>query len=368
MKKVLLFIYVILLISCKKESILENKFEKKSIKSESVNEWLLAQKGSFTPVKNKMVENIIKNMDYSKMWVEVYNRTENFTVIPILGKRFSQHIFENKTPLQYLLLVTDKNGEIRRGDLVFFYAFGSNTKELTPGSFYDFYKKQSFPHNGTYQMISLGDIKRYEFDFFDKKILGSRIWLHESSQQDNITATGCTDWYMVTTTYYANGTTIREREYVGTTCEGGEGGCPPTYICDNPSGSGGSTPPPDPGYFAGAEPTSIVYSQSTNSSLWEVRLTTNLIGQAFNDPSENYFYTNSQGGSVRVHYGTDGAPNQPYYVIYNPLSYVNSLSNYYKTAYAAVNFSYYYPNWPGGSTTPQIRLGYVYYDAAVALH
>lgn len=47
-------------------------------------------------------------------------------------------------------------------------------------------------------------------------------------QSDENKANGCTEWYLITTTYYSDGSTSTSADYLYTTCTGGSGGCEQT--------------------------------------------------------------------------------------------------------------------------------------------
>jgi hypothetical protein len=71
-----------------------------------------------------------------------------------------------------------------------------------------------------------------------------KVMPHDASRQSGARAANenCTDWYLVTTYYYDDGSTTQTREFIGTTCNGECGPQDPTgesWACDGGSGESG---------------------------------------------------------------------------------------------------------------------------------
>ena len=243
-------IYLLVTSGCKKEisafefpKTLGNSVTREStLEADDIIGWLKNQINIALPVKSKNILSIINSIEINKKYVENFRNRENLIIIPLKNNYFSQYIRDHQKPLQFLLIVEDNKGNIRRGDIVLFFPEETNLKFLPKNSFNDFFNNCKFPSNGSLSLVNLGDLKQYEVEFYGGHMKASRIW--SSKNQGGIgneslsnVSLYCTEWYMVTTYYFDNGHTEQTEVYLGTTCSN----CRPNERCDQigDDGSGG---------------------------------------------------------------------------------------------------------------------------------
>ena len=365
-----------MLLSCKKDIELQKKLNTSSttagafsyagrqstVSSAYVLEWLENQKNSSTPFKNNFIQNVLDKMEIDNMYVEIFDEEENFIIIPIQNEYFSQNINSNGPfPIQYLLLVEDANGNIRRGDVALFYPEDPNITKLPENSFRDFFNSTKIYVNGTFTLLTLGDIKQYEIDFEDGGFMAEhRSWERESSAQAN-----CQDWWLVTITYYSDGTYEIDNEYLGNFCSS----CPPNQLCDVLEGGGGASID-DPEQIAKIKTLVIRDVQPTSglNAWWSASADFNLMGYRYSDASNNYFTSVTTFGLI--HFGNTGVYGwylHSGHAEWVSVSHTAGIGLIDKLAHGEASGTVAYPNDPG-SSQPSLVLNSVNWNAASALY
>ena len=200
---------------------------KSNIKPDDVKEWLQRSSNPLTPHKNEIIKKVLENALFDKMYVEPHHEKENLIIVPLKKEYFSQHAkSKNAAPLQYLLLVENSKGEIRRSDIVLFYSTDTSLTALPKNSFHYFFNGGSLSVNGTFTLITLGDVKQYEMDFKNWQKKEFRMW--QDRKQNQKISSACSDWYLITTIYHEDGTISQQEKFLGATCTG----CAPNEVCD----------------------------------------------------------------------------------------------------------------------------------------
>ncbi len=350
-------------ISCKKTSVNEEfKMYSNSplngissnIKSSDVLNWLQHNMNSSTPLQNNIIKKVIENLEFDKMYVERLHKFENIIIIPMRQKYFSQHINSNNSnPLQYLILVENTKGEIRRSDIVMFNPTNTDIKELPKNSFSDFFNNKPITVDGSFILITLGDVKQFEMDFKYGKTTQFRLWHGEKKDRNkssNISNSqngpqNCIDWYLVTT-YYENGVYVSSySEYVGTTCNSGT--CPPNMQCDEPGDGGGGTTGGDVATVVSRNVDLVVKRELTSYEDWEIKGVFTLDGDSYPNTALNTFsgITYLASGCTKYSFvaGT-ASPSAPRYSIYSEVSHQLGLLNP-TSASGRIDAQMFYPNW-----------------------
>jgi hypothetical protein len=374
MKKILLLVLVFFLslafISCKKTPVNEEEQLgissnsslnglRSNIKSADVVNWLELNKNVLTPIKNSTIEKLLQNLEFDKMYIEKFHGKEELIIIPLKKVYFSQHInLAKPAPIQYLILVENAEGKIRRSDMVLFYPKDANLTALPENSFSDFFNKDSFPEDGTFTLISLGDVKQYEMDFKDGKKSQFRLWQTRIAGDNGKGNGGASsldiwiNWYLVTTYYYTDGTVEVVETYLGQTCYSCGNGPNQTIndpIVDNPNDPSGNG-------FEGPTSRGVEFTvkrELTSYEDWEIVGNFTLNGITFNNVSNNIFtsitYPGTIYGASTIRYysflASTQYPSAPRYSIYNETSHSNVLLGL-TIAHASINSTMYYPNLP----------------------
>jgi hypothetical protein len=251
-------------------------------------------------------------------------------------------------------LVENVQGKISRSDIVLFYPKIATLKALPENSFSDFFNTKSLSVDGTFTLISMGDVKQYEMIFKDGKKDQFNLWRSEKNNNtQNLDAQNCMAWYLVTT-YYKNGIAISSSsEYVGTTCNSSN--CPPNMQCDvtGEEGGGGSSEIPT---TVARDVDLVVKRELTSYENWEIKGNFTLHGESFINPSNNYFSSITYNSSACFYYSFTASSNNPSdsrYSLFSEVSHISGLISP-TTAFGKVDTKMYYPNWPiiwGGPKT-----------------
>lgn len=245
LKKMMLIFTIIYLTSCQKE-ILQNAVDNSATISK-VNSWLESEKGS-KYVFGTSVDNIKINLDFDKLHLEKLGETEKLMIIPLKAS-FISEVNKGKNPLNFFLLIQNKEGNIRKGNIVQFIAKeGKKINELPENTFYNFYNKYWLVCDGSFTFLNINDKILYQMDYANGKLAAYAEKISKVADNPNKFSSGpsdqffdtCIEWYWLT---FANGVLINE-QYLYTECginveEGGGGGG---------SGSGGGWPGIELGY------------------------------------------------------------------------------------------------------------------------
>ncbi|MEI2750835.1 MAG: hypothetical protein V9E88_19040 [Ferruginibacter sp.] len=87
------------------------------LKQEQIISWLETQKNEKIPGRNETIEKLIKSAVFDKIFSEQLEKEETLVVIP-LDENFNSKNNSDKIKLNYLILVSNKEAVIRRGNIV----------------------------------------------------------------------------------------------------------------------------------------------------------------------------------------------------------------------------------------------------------
>lgn len=336
----------------------------------AIQTYLNDQKAANPVDPDHLIDNVLQSMDEGSVYEENF-RNEKFRIVPIpvAGGQLvtTKARTDLGTPYQCLLVVEDANGTIRRADIALFYprvanSGGSSENQATqslPANFFQaFFENQVLLQDGTLQLISLGNVKEFEFDFLNGMAKEFRSWQGRApmAPAEEI----CIDWYLVTTVYWPDGTTEVYEEYLYTQCYGGTGG-----------GGGGAPPsPPAP------EPkTVVVIAKGSRHAhggyeCWTLEVPFTLTGMYYPGNTANNYFTSGQGSSSSssnpLPFFTFCSSNTSswFFSILNNTWDVN-FHNSNKTAACWYHFTLYYP-YQNGAT--DVTSNWTHWQAQVVLH
>ncbi|HEV8284288.1 MAG TPA: hypothetical protein VGQ09_08255 [Chitinophagaceae bacterium] len=233
MRKATLFVaapYVALIIvffnSCKKETSQNLSNTEIIVK---VNSWLEQQKSEKQPNKAANIDLLKNNLDFSKLEFEKSDNEEQILIIPI-NESFKTIKKIDKNLNLNLLLIINKSGDIRKGNLVLYSSENGELNKIPRNTFYHIFNTSTPECNGTFKFLSVTGWLQYELTYKNNHLYSAGIVKAKenspNSGQAARTETECIDWYLVTTYYYSDGTTDQIEEYIGRTCTG----CDDPYI------------------------------------------------------------------------------------------------------------------------------------------
>ncbi|MCG2617125.1 hypothetical protein LZZ85_22710 [Terrimonas sp. NA20] len=260
-RKIFLFLLAccaMFLTNCSKSDLnLNRQLEVQS--KQKAEDWLETKGVGAGPLRLGRISAIKESLIFEKASVEKLEDGESLYIIP-LSSSFKMINKSDKVLDHYLLLFENSKG-VYKGNIM---QVESSTKSLPRGTLGKVWDCNDVNVDGTFSLLTIFDKLLYEVKFAggkkvsfgEVKSKGNRDQSGEVSTQN----TSCTDWYLVTTTFYDDGTTTTTEQYLGTTC---------TTLCPNgvcneglPGGGDGGGEDPDPEIQVSTDYTWKVYEDS----------------------------------------------------------------------------------------------------------
>lgn len=198
-----------------------------------VNTWLDDQRTTGNEDKNLRIQQIKDKLDYTYLRFEELRDGEKFIIVP-LKQGFQSRNNTTKNPLSALLLIENKSGGIRMGNIAQYISLTPQAAAVIPvNSFFNIFNAESPGVDAQFSFLTLSDRLVYQVTYKDGIIQSSgtpqpglTTAVNSPPQAPISPEPICTDWYLLTTYYYADGHTEQTQEYLYTTCEpnGGGGG------------------------------------------------------------------------------------------------------------------------------------------------
>jgi hypothetical protein len=230
---------MIILFSCQKQEI---KQENNDQLISKVNSWLDGRKPDQKPIQAENVELLKNNLQFSDLRIENSNNEEKIVIIPV-SENFKTLKNLDKASIPNLVLIMDKMGNVRKGNIILFYPkTGVAYNKVPENTFYDILNTAKPKTNGKFKYLSVTGKKIHELEY-ENGHLKEFGHIKDSIPNGNRTNTNCVDWYWVTTVYDEWGFVISETwDYYTTTCQGED--CTDPYnamLCPMDNSSGGGT-------------------------------------------------------------------------------------------------------------------------------
>lgn len=230
-----LFLY-----SCKKNvQDVQRDDQSKTELATKVNNWLIRQATTVNQEYNQRVERLKENLEMPGIRTEALEEGEKLVIVPINAKLKLVNNRDKQTT-NILLLVLNKAGEIRKGNIVQYESLAPVAQTLAANFFHDFYSFR-VRQDCKLTFLAINDRYLHDYEFRNNRLDKYRVMAPKSQSQDRST-NGCTDWYLVTTIHFADGSSQSYEEFVTRTCNGV---CGPVsvvavegYICDPTYGMG----------------------------------------------------------------------------------------------------------------------------------
>jgi hypothetical protein len=271
--------------SCKK---IENDLGDFTISASKVAQWLDSNKKLGQPIKNSILDSLKKNVIINSLSIEKLSSGEQLLIIP-LNKNFVSNNNRDKNPINVLLLFENKNGKIVGGNIVQFVLENmSEYTDIPQNTLQHLFNNENLGIEGIITFLSVSDIYSHQYEFSNGKlskyiVASGKPAKSVASSPSNLDELYCTQWWLVTTTFFEDGHTEVEIEDLGISCST----CPPNQLCDHLDGEGGGTT------------TQTIYQLSSNvewimdnaaNNSWRVVSYEKLKGEADpSSPQHNYF-------------------------------------------------------------------------------
>jgi hypothetical protein len=246
MRKKLLMPFVLVVvgssfIACKKEHY--GGVVQSEVASE-VNLWLENQKAPSQPNKAANIETLKNNLEFSRSWTEESHDGEQILIVPINEKFRTERNIDNKSILN-LVILKDNSGKIRRANIVMYYPKNPTQGNLPRNTFYAIYNTAEPSANGEFRFLSVTGRSLYRLNYENERLRSAGHIQSKSiisARSNDISIVTCTDWYLVTTYYDADGNIVDQTsEFLHRTCSGCDDGMNEGHCQDDPGSGGGTT-------------------------------------------------------------------------------------------------------------------------------
>lgn len=211
----LLFVFsTVILFSCKKQS--ANQESSSDFKTRIVS-WLLTQKSPSQPNKAANINLLSESLVFSRATTEESHDGEKLLIIPIADSYCRQKNI-SRDYVATLVIKLNAVGEVRNGNIVLFKPRVAGNLTIPANTFYAIFNTAEPPVDGEFNFLSVSGRRLFSLTYENKAMIKeSRV--KEKGGKSRTDGT-CTDWFLVTTIYYTDGTTEVTEDYIGTTCTG----------------------------------------------------------------------------------------------------------------------------------------------------
>jgi hypothetical protein len=223
------------------------------------------------------VELLKQNIIISELRIEQSADGERIVIIPVT-EAFKAMKKIDPAAIPNLVLIEDKTGKIRKGNIVLFYPqTGYNYSKVPHNTFYDILNTAKPECNGIFRYLNVTGKRLHELKYENGHL---KSFAHaKDSGSTSARANNCVDWYWVTTYYNSDGEVINETwDYIGTTCQGED--CEDPYnamLCPMDNSSGGGTGDAEGWEYAVAKPFKWMVAIDTNAP-WQADSYENVLG------------------------------------------------------------------------------------------
>lgn len=208
-----------------------------------VNKWLDNKKTVQPGERNERVEQLRDQLDFASAYSEDAGQGKTYLIVPVKSG-FVSVFNKGRNPKNYLLLTQGSNGKAIKGNIV---QFVSSAEKIPANTFRAMDELKNVEVDASFTFLTIFD--RYLFTESHKN--GRLSSFTEVSNKNKVSATAspsiesvstngmvCTDWWLITTEYYTDGSTNVYSEYFGQTCVN-DGGCLPNEWCTPQPEEGG---------------------------------------------------------------------------------------------------------------------------------
>jgi hypothetical protein len=247
-------VLVLSMFSCQKQQIEDvysgNLFSSASLSQKMVtnssgrqilSEWLSLHERNLKDKGKKILKEITSNLDYASLWIENRKNGENLIIIPINRSVSSQlnlltsYLKLDEKSIFNLVIVQNRSGKLRWSSIISYLPEdGVDRSQVSEKTIQNIINGEHVVDNGMYKFIDLKGNLQYQVRYKNGKLYSFgkpvREDLTNAHKSKNTAARGgCLAWYLITTYYYADGSSSQTKEYLFTTCdedsdEGGGGG------------------------------------------------------------------------------------------------------------------------------------------------
>jgi hypothetical protein len=180
-----------------------------------INSWLEKKKVDADDDGDMKIEALKANLDFSTLHLEKYKQNDRLVIV-LLKNGFKSANNEDKNPVNYLVAILPEKEDITKGNIIQ-YLSATSKKQVPHNTFSKIFNFEDHDCNGQFTVLSVTDDFRYELKFENNK-LKSVAERRSKTESEELKTNNCIDWYLVTTYYYADGSSESTWHYISTTC------------------------------------------------------------------------------------------------------------------------------------------------------
>lgn len=202
-----------------------------------IKTWLDDQEAGLLPAKVNNIELLKKNLEYSEMRLESSGNGEQIIIIQI-AEKFKQEKITDKNIIPNLVLILNGSGDIKKGYVTLFKPSSDSYKQVPNNTFNEIFNKtKKINCSGEFQFLSITGHREYQMEYKNGNLFSFGTMKIKQTATGIAKTTDCSEWWLITTIYYGDGTTEVIEQYLGTTCDDCGSSYPAT--CDDNGGGGG---------------------------------------------------------------------------------------------------------------------------------
>lgn len=136
-----------------------------------IDAWIEGQKALAYESRKPNIDLLKKKLDFSKLRIEKYDAGEQIIVVPVKDEyKKLKHVADNKIP--NLVLIVDKLGNIRKGNLVLYIPKNGEVVAKAPdNTFYHIFNTGTPECNGVFKFLSISGGQIYQVEYNDGKLI-----------------------------------------------------------------------------------------------------------------------------------------------------------------------------------------------------
>lgn len=204
--------------------------------SNRVSSWLNAQKegtqtaiiiqnsnsaeknSSGAVVRNANIDLLIDNLNYKDAHQTAFTNQLNYLVIPINNSVKAKKRVNEKASL-HLAMITDNNGKIKSAHIICLLPLnGKNYSNVSPMLIANLLTRKPTKDSCMLRVLSITGRWLNQTVFANNRVVSYGTITSKKNENSFMVNGICTDWWLVTTIHYPDGSRQEIREYVGQTC------------------------------------------------------------------------------------------------------------------------------------------------------
>jgi hypothetical protein len=194
-----------------------------SVLNSKINNWLDKQQAQAGVGRKEKIKQLQQSLDFEKLHIEALSADEQLIIVPVKNE-YETVNNQHKPVSNTAVFILDKTGEVRKGNVIqYISGIADGNNSFSDNTITKIYNRQKIDCSGKFTLLSVFD--RFEYELTNKNgNLQSTGYMQPKATANGRTSS-CIAWYLVTTTFYSDGSQETTETFLGTTCY--ESGCYP---------------------------------------------------------------------------------------------------------------------------------------------